>query len=458
MSESQASQRKKPPKLPPKASASTGSPRIGNGASTTQKDDSTRLEFPQRSTTSRSASPNHNTQLPQADPATPSPKESKRLASSSHDTLTVRGRSRSRSEAGADRQGIIYKATFIDDVKHKHDSVMRYSRKPFEGLEDPGRQELAVMDEAITVYGYWPEGVKLRNQQRATFMDEPEQHFVIGKHFITRGTTHKSPTIRILSPRVLDTLRSLVKYYPDKNLMDSEVAFAWPYRLLFHYYEEIWEFRDKCPRSPLSEVPMTVQTQDLTNQYDFATRQDLDVVLGYLAPVYAKEIKPGLESHEKGVTKYEHIWLLFKPGSTVFAKVKGLLMFFKVLRFKKKESKEGADLQWVITVWGLDYDGYQIKRHSRNFDIHAYIGERDLHKLPVLPVRYLDCDQEKLISRGKLYYEFMCDAPLYRRYEGPVNGNERDKVSVLFQDRHSSSCVTFVISISAMSSSILSAT
>ena len=168
-----------------------------------------------------------------------------------------------------------------------------------------------------------------------------------------------------------------------------------------------------------------------TTRLDRWTHKDLTVVLGYLKPFYENEIRPEIECHQRGVAKFSSLWLLFKPGGTVFARVKGQLMFFKVLSAHREVDNVGESSgPWSIIVWGLYFDGFLLKRQARRFKIHEYHDERDIQKLPIKPIEYLqsaDGTKDDLITRGRLYYNFVCEVPYYRKYSGLVNGDRGDR-------------------------------
>ena len=327
-----------------------------------------------------------------------------------------------------DRYDIIYRLE-LNDPSHRA-TTFRYSLDPFEGLDrsdNAARRDLAVMDLSSSVSGFWQ--TKRSNQLRDSFLKDPDQApFVIGKDFVARSHTFYS--IRIHSSRVLDILRSLIQYYPSLGLQlqETEVFFMYPYRVLVYYFDQLQEIQDQCVLdSDGADLPIYYGETRL----DKYTHKDLTVVLGHLKPFYEKEIRPELRCHLQGVAKFSSLWLLFKPGRTVFARVKGQLMFFKVLSANREVDNVGESSgPWSIIVWGLFFDGYLLKRQARRFKIHEFHDERDIQKLPIKPIDFLkkeDGTKEHLIKRGREYYKSVCDVPSYRKYNGPVNGDRGDR-------------------------------
>ena len=451
MPERQATQRKEPPPKPRKKAelAKTSDYRVPDKHLTRQDNGLVTQEPNGTSISPRPASPSDRIPLSQSELATSSPKPLQHVHSISRNNHTLGVSSLASSSIPStppdvsttyERTGnhrILYKAAIMESKAENR--VNRYSWMPFEGLlnsNHPDRENLAVMDIITKVWGSWPSDArKRRDQLRHNFAKvDDDEPFIFGRHFTCRESDGRFPTIRMHSVRMLETLRSLVHYYPEVSgtLEESEVKFYWPYCLLFHYYVELQKARSEC--MTLQKLEPTTDLIDSTNamRKDFATREDLDVVLEYLRPIYEKEIKPQLEAHERKVTDFDHIWLLFKPGSTVFARVNDVLMFFKVLGGETRVTKDTAPRgDYIIHVWGLYSNGCFLKRGSRKFTVKSFIGERDIHMLPVIPIRYLEHEERKFIKRGKLYHELMCNAPLHRRYEGPVNGDKRDRVSIM---------------------------
>ena len=328
-----------------------------------------------------------------------------------------------------ERHDIIYRLE-LNDSSHRA-TTFRYSLEPFEGLDrsdNPARRDLAVMDLSSSVSGFW-QSRQRSNQLRDSFLKDPDQApFVIGKDFVARSHTFYS--IRIHSSRALDVLRSLIRYYPSLGLQlqETEVFFMYPYRVLVYYYDELQAVQDQCTLEA-SDYDLPIHYG--TTRLDRETHKDLTVILGYLKPFYETEIRPEIEFHRRGVAKFSSLWLLFKPGSTVFARVKGQLMFFKVLSANREVDNLGESSgPWSIIVWGLYFDGFLLKRQARRFKIHEYHDERDIQKLPIKPIEYLqseDGTKQDLITRGRLYYNFVCEVPYYRRYSGLVNGDRGDR-------------------------------
>jgi hypothetical protein len=334
------------------------------------------------------------------------------------------------------RHDIIYRLE-LNDLKSRGPPTFRYSTEPFQGLDPidtPTRRELAVMDLSSSITGYW---LRQRgNQLRDEFLKEKNpEPFIIGKDFVARS--HTFYHIRVHSSRVLDVLRSLITYYPTLglSLQEPEVFFMYPYRVLFYYYDELQEALDTCSENlQKDDARIDFVPGSQTTRLNRETHKDLSVVLGYLKPFYHKEIEPERLLHAQGLAKFSSLWMLYRPGSTVFANVKGQLHFFKVLSANREVDTVGESSgPWSITVWGLYFDGYLLKRQARRFKIPEYHGSRDIQKLPVKPKEFLPGTEkernsliERLVERGKKYYKFVCEVPLYKRYSGPVNGDRGD--------------------------------
>jgi hypothetical protein len=257
------------------------------------------------------------------------------------------------------------------------------------------------MDLCHCLSGYWP-GAPRKDQLRDEFLSDNEKPFVVGRDFVARS--HTSPSIRIHSPRVLDVIRSLIRYNPSvlAELRAREVFFAYPYRTLMYYYKDMQNIRNRCPQvGDNGTLPPPYNDTAL----DHTTGYDLDVLLTYLKPHYDREILTELDRHDKGFARFSSLWLLFKPDSTCFARVKGQMMIFKVLDITRRESSSGESSEpWSIRVWGLFFDGYLLKRQARCFQIDEFYGDREIKKLPIKPLedKYLDHRKGQEILRNRL--------------------------------------------------------
>ena len=170
---------------------------------------------------------------------------------------------------------------------------------------------------------------------------------------------------------------------------------------------------------------------------DEITHNHLNILLN--SPTYKSHyecvIKPELRNYETGYASNDMLWLLFKPGDTVFARVRKDLVGFVVLAANHTPDPYGVlplD-KWTIQVWNLAYTGQRLTRQVHEFTIDRYNGICKIEELNIFPTQFLKEDgkvEKELIARGEEYFKIVCGLPAHRRYSGSVIANH------LVQVRH----------------------
>ena len=334
---------------------------------------------------------------------------------------------------------IVYKLLCKDMTKQPQTEMMRYSWQPFEGLtvseedDDEARQSLAVIDVITGVEGF-PITTR-KSQHRVNFGTEADKDpapFVIGEDFFARVTW---PTnIRIFSPQLRSVLRSLIKYYPSLDLETKEMILIQPFSPLFHYWDDFQSILNAFRSGNSSTRIINPENgSDATIDCDQTTYDHLGVLL--TSPPVIKEfttvIGPERELHAKGFATYNNLWLLFRPGNTVFTLVRGQLAGFVVensFHVSRQNSSSPSFLpnamdRWSLKLWNLAYDNGKLTRQSYTFYINRYYGEKRITDLPVFPVALMNDNEAKkgaLIQRGQRYHKIICDDQSHVRYNGLV--------------------------------------
>jgi len=257
---------------------------------------------------------------------------------------------------------------------------------------------------------------------------------VVGEDFFARII---EPTyIRILSPHIQNVLRKLVLYYPGHDLQGKELLFKEPYRVLVHYHEELEEVAEAHNNENKSGDESDGSAT--TMACDEITHNHLNILLN--SPTYKNHyesiIEPELQHYENGVASYDMLWLLFKPGDTVFARVRNDLAGFIVLAAEHTPDPSGVSPldKWTIQVWNLAYTGQRLTRQAHAFIIDRYSGLCKIDELSVFPKKFLRDDgrvQDRLVARGAEYFKIACGLPAHRRYSGSVVANHLVQVTVV---------------------------
>ncbi|KAH8764730.1 P-loop containing nucleoside triphosphate hydrolase protein [Hyaloscypha finlandica] len=272
-----------------------------------------------------------------------------------------------------------------------------------------------------------------KSQHRSTFgtnRDPDPDPFVVGEDFLARVI---EPTyIRSLSPHIQNVLRKLVSYYPGHDLQGKELLFKEPYRILVHYHTDLQKVAEAYNNEDKTVVlgneadgPLTTVTCDETTHNHLNVLLDSPTYKGY----YDGVIEPELRNYANGYASYDMLWLLFKPGNTVLARVRKDLAGFVVLAADHTPDPCGVSPldKWTIRVWNLAYTGQRLTRQAHEFTIDRYDGLRKIDELKIFPKRFLEHHDDKvveeLITRGAEYFKIVCGLPAHRRYSGSVIAN-----------------------------------
>lgn len=318
-------------------------------------------------------------------------------------------------------------------------SIIRYQLTPFEGFEkaqeDTGepRKPYAIFDACMSVKGAWPHsGQKRGNQLRETFLTSEDADdkvpFVFGKDFVSRE--HDMLSMRVHSPILNETIRKLVQYYPQYESVlradGKEIYFPYPYAVPVHYWKELHQIKDAGRNG---DATIKIEGVDKEFKCTKELHHHLGVFLNFIdEQYYSKKGVQELALYNQGLAKFDNLWLLFKPGEVVFAKVRGQFAGFVVVDsgFVRIMTKDGMAIQFekhVIHVWNLAFNGDTLTRQAHTFFIDIYQGEKEISSLDIFPVKYLKdsgTSMKELIERGKSYYKIVCNLPSFKIYDGQV--------------------------------------
>ena len=333
---------------------------------------------------------------------------------------------------------IIYKLT-ASDIQTKA-QVTRYSTSPFKGLYDKraeARSRLSAIDILQSVDG---QGLaKKKNQTRedlGTDKFQDDGPFKVGEHIFSRS--HPRPIFRIMYPKLLGLLKQVIQYYPgfDFAIVEKEATIDEPYRTLVHYYKELLGIVDSAKNG----VPYSLTHQILGPlsdvKYDEITADYLSYLLNcfeFQKP-YRESVLPELALHKKKQASYKQLWLLYKPGNIVLAKISKLLSAFIVSKAQRSEHSAKRSC-WTISVWNLIFNGEKLIRQAHEFRVYQFAGNRDILTLPLWPIEF-EPNSEKikadLREQGRKYFEIACEGCAHRYYNGGMVDSKQIHVGTWF--------------------------
>ncbi|KAI0142635.1 hypothetical protein GGR57DRAFT_393107 [Xylariaceae sp. FL1272] len=237
--------------------------------------------------------------------------------------------------------------------------------------------------------------------------------------------------IIIYSPRIIAALKDVLGYYPGVNLSDDSVRFPEPYCFIIHHMEKIKKLMNR-------EFDKVTGVTTANQQAYLETRDHLNVLCQFVETAYGSLVKEEKSRHDEHVARatFKMLWLLFKPGDTVYVK-KGDKWQACVVQEVKFQHHSVSHLQgpYSFALWHLDCDGRYLGRRQILAEIAPFDGERDIISLGVVPTEYLDSQdggqtRRMLEKRGEKWYSYLKGVQVFykgyslgfasRWYEGRV--------------------------------------
>ncbi|KAL9026509.1 MAG: hypothetical protein Q9196_004835 [Gyalolechia fulgens] len=301
-----------------------------------------------------------------------------------------------------------------------------YSNQKYNGWSDPlkdrDERSISLFEIERTLIGIWQDKDSSKQQEpmKKDQWRDTHRHFKLGNGFKVRA---QGPTMmRINDPVCQSVLKFLIKYDPGQVL--SGFYIGWPWHILIQYYKDIICLRDKIQEG--QAMDFQVSDGDFENQ-EIIRR--IDLLLAQINDVYTDSIEPELQNHHtSGLAVFEKLWLLFKPGVEVFARVNGELAAFIVVDYHDRlidpEYPHARDRKLIVRMWNLRLVAGRLVRHMSHIAIDEYAGSRLINTLPVFPSQYTGQEDEPqaqrktLIERGKKYFNIINQAHAYMDHKG----------------------------------------
>lgn len=228
----------------------------------------------------------------------------------------------------------------------------------------------------------------------------------------------KSSRLRILSPKLINALRAVVDYYPGQSLLGDSIEFPEPYPFLVHHRHQLAEYKSNHPAHH-------------NEQYRLECNEHIDILLNFLDESIGKSLRDEEERHNRGVTTFECLWLLLKPGQTVFLRDQ----FDRLCRMRSFLISEisggvinGEVKRYRVLLWNVLYDGIRFFRDYSTFFIRPFDGEKDITALLLYPQSFYENTaeevrahgnktlQERMIELGRKYWNL--STPCLKEYYG----------------------------------------
>ena len=200
----------------------------------------------------------------------------------------------------------------------------------------------------------------------------------------------KTCRVRILSSKLINALRSVVRYYPGQSLFGEKLEFRQPYQFLVHHQHELEEYKNNHP--PHHD-----------EQYRKECNEHIDHLLDFLKKSNGKERAEEEERHKRGFATFEYLWMLLKPGEDVFINDRRDERLTSGVLERVKggyQDGQGQAKEYKGWAWGITYTDGRLCRVYHSFFIQPFDGEREIKTQWVYPVKFHKDSAEALRDQG----------------------------------------------------------
>ncbi|KAF7518675.1 hypothetical protein G7054_g13374 [Neopestalotiopsis clavispora] len=229
----------------------------------------------------------------------------------------------------------------------------------------------------------------------------------------------------IHSPDIIKELASVASYYPSINFASETIEMREPYPLIAHHFDGLEDLaaRNETAQSLTpDDIVKASQIDDTSGEGPEIRKTDLRLLLDFMTSVYKDDIKNERERHNRQSCTFRMLWLLFKPGETVYCQDKGRLAAYVVQEiekirpdptdFRQDPSDSIGKEVYKIGLWNLGFDGQFVGRCTRTVTITRFEGERSIMTLKAFPCHFFDMHddgkyRQELEADGKQWYELL---------------------------------------------------
>jgi hypothetical protein len=218
---------------------------------------------------------------------------------------------------------------------------------------------------------------------------------------------HTGTKIEVRSPLLVEALREAItaeQHSEFVTLHYDPVVFREPYMLLFHYWNDIVSLRD-------------ASDGDKEKQLEFLLSS-----LEHECPTIARVAKD-LACNPIKTIVFEALWLLYRPGTTVFSRREGPLRAYIVESVSggtKLAKGSFAPLKLSLRSSTAASAGKGCVQTYSTGVVDAFAAEAKIEGLTYVPAGFLpdeDEERRKLIDRGTTYVKLM-EKPQVMEYKG----------------------------------------
>lgn len=208
-------------------------------------------------------------------------------------------------------------------------------------------------------------------------------------------------SIVVQSPLLKQVLGSVLKDYPGITTTLDRLTFRAPFHPFVHRWKNLLEA--------------------LGSEQDSESKSHLELLHRVLEAELRDDLKARDDFILNGVITYSTIWMIFEPGTFIFAVKDGQDCAAKLINGNSQQTQYGY--RYVAGCQVVDWDGEKFGLGDVDFHVWEFEGTREITKLSAYPLEYhpnLVKVKEALIRRGKEFEEL--SGYHYKNYDGIAIG------------------------------------
>lgn len=261
-----------------------------------------------------------------------------------------------------------------------------------------------------------------------------EKPHIRAKIVSKRLTVHSAPLLRLL--------RGYISYYPSATLDASALWLEEPFALVAHHYKELqkhWDTNKHMVPKKGPDGKIKIEDTEQEEDEEVTGLRHLGWLLDFFKKAVLDDMVKEEARHARDMCTFRMLWLLFKPGMTVYHESDGHLSAYVL---QSVDTDDGilsiaAPLRpkpYKIKVWSLEFDGKYVGRVGKSIIIAPFEGERPIRSLQLVPCNIIDRDdggkwKQELEENGKKWYQLLPGGQIH--YSGPVLGETKRQVCKL---------------------------
>ena len=214
--------------------------------------------------------------------------------------------------------------------------------------------------------------------------------------------------LKINSPAIINALQKVVEYYPGLDFPGESFLVDEPFHVLIHHESELAAFRENY--APDKNRPQSECCDREKNTYEH-----LGVLQTFLKQRVGLRVETERIRHKRGVATFDMLWMLFKPGTTVYTDTWLSEEYDAyVIQSVKGGVDEESTSSLQIEMWFLDFDGKYIGKRGTTRTQLPFNGEKKISTLEVFPCEFWEDKptegnvkglRQRLEERGKMFFK-----------------------------------------------------